>query len=230
MSTHKDNFKKHYVYALIDPRPKNRWKDYKNAKSIFYIGKGKWNKQKGDLNRYLRHMRETRHKKISYKCNVIRKIWASDLEVGFKVVSRWNTEKEAYAEEERVIKEIKLKNLTNVRKGGIGKPEDCKNNRLSEEHKKNIGAAMKGKKHSEEHKRNIGIAMKGKNKGIRSEEHKRKLSEAQKKRWVNMSKEKRESMNKKISKINKGKRFSEAQKKKISNSQKLRWKKIKSRS
>jgi hypothetical protein len=48
---------------------------------------------------------------------------------------------------------------------------------FSEEHKKKIGEALKGKKHSEEHKRKNSLSKKGK---VHSEESKRKMSESKK--------------------------------------------------
>lgn len=79
----------------------------------------------------------------------------------------------------------------NIADGGEGCGELNKGKHLSEEHKRKIGEALKGKsyksrgKHlSEEHKRKISEAMKGKKRGPHSEEHKRKLSEVCKgKHW-----------------------------------------------
>ena len=48
---------------------------------------------------------------------------------------------------------------------------------LSEEHKRKVSEAKKGKSHSEEHNRKVSEALKGR---TLSEEHKRKISEARK--------------------------------------------------
>lgn len=79
----------------------------------------------------------------------------------------------------------------NIRGGGS-------NGKLSEETKRKLSEANKGKKHSEESKRKMSEARKGKKK---SEETKRKMSEA-----------------------NKGKVFSEETKRKLSVVNKLKWK------
>ena len=72
-----------------------------------------------------------------------------------------------------------------------GKPHPHKP--FSEEHRKHLSEVRKGKPHSEEHKRHISEALKGRP-NPHSEETRKKLSEAQKEKWLDP--EYREKMSK----------------------------------
>ena len=84
---------------------------------------------------------------------------------------------------------------------------------LSEEAKRKISEAHKGKPHSEEHKRKISESEKGRK---FSEEHKRKISEALKKKANNTGKHLSEEIKRKISEAHKGKPHSEEHNRKVS--------------
>ena len=63
------------------------------------------------------------------------------------------------------------------------KVHGLKGKKKSEEHRRKLGEARKGRKmpeRTEEHRRKIGEALKGRK---RTEEHKKKMSEAKKKSW-----------------------------------------------
>lgn len=92
-----------YVYTLVDPRDG----------AVFYVGKGK-----GD--RLSQHEAEARKGKPGAKCERIRAIWADGVEVVRKRVAHFATETAALREEERLIREIGLRNLTNIAPGGRG--------------------------------------------------------------------------------------------------------------
>ena len=98
------------------------------------------------------------------------------------------------------------------------------------------GFDRSGTKHTEEHKRKLSEAMKGKPK---SEEHKRKLSEANKsslippnRKGVKLTEEHKQKISelKKGNSYHKGKKHTEEAKKRISQSLKLRWKRLKENS
>lgn len=71
----------------------------------------------------------------------------------------------------------------------------------SEETRRKMGRAMKGKTHSEESKRKISEAQKGKKKPPRSEEHCKRMSEAKKGQQPWLGKNHREETKHKLSKI-----------------------------
>ena len=89
--------------------------------------------------------------------------------------------------------------------------EALKGKPRSKEIRRKISEAHKGKTHSEKSRRKISEAQKGK---TFSEEHKRKLSESQK------GKSRSEETKRKLSEAKKGKTFSEEHKRKLSESQK----------
>jgi len=95
----------YYVYELVDPR----------TGDPFYIGKGK-----GD--RIAAHEAEARKGIHSRKCDRIREIWAAELKVQRRILSRFKQEHEAYAAEKQLIEDIGLANLTNVVPGGVYVP------------------------------------------------------------------------------------------------------------
>lgn len=90
-----------YVYALIDPR----------TGLEFYVGKGKGN-------RIDHHEREARAGKHSVKCRIIREIEAAGLLVVKRRVAFLTDEQDAYDAETDLIRQIGLKNLSNVLPGG----------------------------------------------------------------------------------------------------------------
>jgi hypothetical protein len=96
-----------YVYELRDPR----------SDDVFYVGKGKGN-------RIHAHEKEAERGVQSPKCNVIRDIWASGLQVEKNVIARFHDEAEAYAAEKAIIDDIGLQNLTNIAPGGIWHPRE----------------------------------------------------------------------------------------------------------
>jgi hypothetical protein len=95
---------------------------------------------------------------------------------------------------------------------------------LSEEHKKKLSLANKGKERSEEHKKNLSIALKGKKHKPFSDETKKKMSIAHKdKKRPQFSEEHRRN----LSIAHKGKKLSKEHKRNISESAKNRNQKIK---
>lgn len=150
-----------YVYALLDPRKENK---------IFYIGKGTWQESVKFKNRYYRHLRLADEGKKGPLYTKIRKIIRLGFRVGFLVLSQWEQETDAFAEEKRMIAEIGIMNLTNQTEGGEG---PCH----SEESKKRMSLAQTGRITSEATKRKISIANKGK---IKSEEVCKEISERMK--------------------------------------------------
>ena len=180
-----------YVYALLDPRKRNR---------IFYIGKSK--NMRYRLNR---HLKEAESGYNSHKCNVIRKIKRLKLDVDTKILCICKNNKIACFEERWWIAYCGFKNLTNLTTGGdTGGPGRIVGYKHSEETKEKLRKAALGRKHSEKSKRKVSIANKGKVSWIKgkhhSEEAKRKMSIAQKGKVSGM----------------KGKKVSEKTKRKIS--------------
>ena len=106
-------------------------------------------------------------------------------EVGYTILSQWEQERDALAEEKKMIAEIGLANLTNQKEGGEG---GGRGNKLSEETKKKIGLGNKGKIRSEETKKKLSLSRKGR---IITEETKRKLSEATRVYWQKVEKQDR---------------------------------------
>ena len=115
------------------------------------------------------------------------------------------------------ILEVKyIKKYNSLHPNGYNLTTGGKNKRLSEETKRKIGNASRGRKHTEEAKRKMSEARKGENsfnygKHL-SEEHKRKISEA------NKGKRMLEKTKKKLSEINKGHEVTKETRKKISES------------
>lgn len=93
----------YYVYTLSDPRDGR----------IFYVGKGK----KGRIDQ---HEKDAAAGVKSKKCDIIREILASGMHVIKSRVSSHHGERDAYDAESRLIGEIGLGNLANVKRGGGG--------------------------------------------------------------------------------------------------------------
>ena len=85
-----------------------------------------------------------------------------------------------------------------------------KGRKHSEESKRNMSLALTGRKFTEDHKRNISLAAKGKKMPPMTEEHKKNLSLAGKGRKVTEETRKKQSL------ANKGKKLTEDHKKKMS--------------
>jgi hypothetical protein len=124
------------------------------------------------------------------------------------------TEEEAFRHEIYMIavfgrKDLETGILRNKTYGGDG----ISGYVFSEETKKKLSEAHKGKTHSEESKRKMSEVNKGK---TLSEEHKRKISEAKKGKTFS------EESKRKMSEVNKGKTLSEEHKRKISETNKGR--------
>lgn len=183
---------KYFVYALCDPR-----KDF----MPFYIGKGTVHEQKGIFARWFGHLRAVRNGKKNHRSNKLRKIFREGSGVGFEILSWWESEKDAYAEEKRVIAEIGLENLTNDRKGGEG------GYKASPEQKRKMSEAHKGLKRSSE---SIKKGLESKAGYKHSEESKRKMSESQKGHPVSLE------ARLKMSRSHKGMEYSEETKNKHS--------------
>jgi hypothetical protein len=90
-----------YVYELIDPR------DGK----VFYVGKGR----KGRINA---HESDARKGKSGARFDRIREIEATGQTISKRIVSRFNTDWEAFLAEAKLIAAHGLENLTNVKTGG----------------------------------------------------------------------------------------------------------------
>lgn len=88
---------------------------------------------------------------------------------------------------------------------------------MSEEHKRKIGLANKGRVFTSEHRRKLGLVNKGKKHGPISEEHKNRISLA------NTGRVRTEEWKRKLSEARRGKTNSEAQKEKQRIALKNRW-------
>lgn len=77
-------------------------------------------------------------------------------------------------------KKVGVENCYNITDGGVGGTSKGKHWKLSEETKRKMSEAKKGRKLSEEHRRKLSEAKKGKKHSPLSEEIKRKISEANK--------------------------------------------------
>lgn len=122
----------YYVYKLIDPRDNK----------IFYVGKGS-----GDRAYVHQIFRDSN--KNNHKDNKIRQIQSegSDVIVEFEYTGLTD-EQEAYDLETALIESIGIDNLTNICMGS--NPPSRKGSTLvfTEQHKKNLSKALKGKKKS----------------------------------------------------------------------------------
>lgn len=152
----------YFVYALTEPSGK-----------IFYIGKSKITRTRKPIWRLIEHLSKVRCGHVSHNYNKIRKLLREELEIGFEVLSWWVDEEDALLEEVRLIAEIGRENLTNGTDGGDG----TSGYKPTEETKRKIAEAKKGRPLSKEHIKKVSLALKGR---IFSEEHKRKISEANK--------------------------------------------------
>lgn len=91
---------------------------------------------------------------------------------------------------------------------------------LTDEHKRKLSEAHKGKRHSKEHVRKISEANKGKK---RSEEFRRKRSEAMRSNQCAKGHKRTEEHRRKLSEANKGKKHTEETKRKMSAAGKRHW-------
>lgn len=91
-----------YVYTLAYPDG-----------TVFYVGKGKGK-------RIYLHEVEARAGKQSYKCNVIRKIWAQGGKIIRQKIAFFDEGSEALAFEQQLIASFGRENLTNRTDGGGG--------------------------------------------------------------------------------------------------------------
>jgi hypothetical protein len=171
-----DKTYQHYVYTLAYPDGK-----------VFYVGKGTGHRIRG-------HEKEARKGARSYKCNVIRKIWAAGEQVLKTKLTFFKTHEEAYEYEIALI--FFMDGLTNLTYGGRG----------------GLGAV-----HSEESRLRHGKASRGRR---HSEETKRQLSELTKKQWVS---EGAEEMRNKISEANRNRVHSVEVRRRRSAAQKELW-------
>lgn len=132
----------HYTYALYYP---DDYPDSSKAGIVFYLGKGAGN-------RINQHEYEARTGDTSYKCNVIRKIWAHGCQVEKKVLACFPTHEEALQYEIALI--FFMDGLTNRTRGGEGTLD------YTGEVGRKISAAKMGHSVSEEARRKISEASK----------------------------------------------------------------------
>ena len=162
--------------------------------NIFYVGKGS-----GD--RMYQHIKIAKGNSLSRKknpklYNKISSILNSGGYVNSEVIFSSKLENECFSKEVEIIESIGLNNLCNLTTGGEG----TSGYKLSEETKKKMSEAKKGKKR------------------VFSDEHRKKLSEAKKKNPINAWKGKKlsEETKKKMSEAKRGKEFSDEHKKNTS--------------
>lgn len=141
-----------YVYTLA--RPDGR---------VFYVGKGRGK-------RIDAHESQARHGKLSKKCNIIRKIWASGGQVEKAIVFRTESEREALDYEIRLIASFTSGELANLTRGGDG----VIGYRFTAKARAKISAAGKGRKPTPEACANVSAALMGHSV---SEETKAKIAE-----------------------------------------------------
>ncbi len=98
----------HYIYVLMYPED---YPDEQHACSVFYVGKGSGK-------RIFDHEREARRGIQSYKCNVIRKIWAANCQVVKTILAYFEAHEEALQYEIALI--FFMGGLTNKTYGGEG--------------------------------------------------------------------------------------------------------------
>ena len=217
-----------YTYIYLDPRKSGSYTygDCTFEFEPFYVGKGKGQQ-------YISHLREARNKEIvpkysnPHKFYKIKNILKENLEPVILKVKDKILEQEAFEFEIKLIKEIgrfdlKLGPLTNHTDGGEGSIN------VSEEARKKMSEAQKGKVFSEEHKRKMSEAQRGEKNHMfgknHTEESKRKQSESQKcENHPLFGKHHTEESKRKMSETNKGKegywsgkKMTEEHKKKIS--------------
>jgi group I intron endonuclease len=161
--------KKYYVYVYLDPRKKGEYvyDDYKFGYEPFYVGKGK------DY-RHKKHLNDSQLSDKSHKSNLIKKLINNGQYPDIIITKECLSQNEAFELEKKLIFEIgrydlKTGPLTNKTEGGEGisgykwteeqklgiknrKPSGLGLTR-SEEHKKKIGTANKGKTWSQDKKR-----------------------------------------------------------------------------
>jgi len=166
------NNPKYYVYALSYPESMGG--------HVFYIGKGK-------RNRISSHEWQAKKGAKSYKCNVIRKIWARAENVVRSILAFFETEQEAYEYEKALI--FFMDGLTNQTDGGDGTsgyiPTDELRQKWSEtrksspayqEARRKLAESRKGSRHSEETRQRMSES--GKKKPPLTEDARRKIVEA----------------------------------------------------
>lgn len=142
---------KHYVYTLAYPDGR-----------VFYVGKGM-------RDRIDCHEREARNGNKSYKCNVIRKIWAQGEQVVKTKLAYFESHSEALAYEVALI--FFMDGLTNLTYGGEGIVGLAR----TLDHRRKISEALKGRGPSEEATRK---AVETRRKNPKFAEHVRKMTEA----------------------------------------------------
>jgi hypothetical protein len=199
-----------YIYALFDPRKPDE---------IRYVGQT----SKGIRERFLDHLKTSGYKtKTSYnthKGNWIRSLLKDGVTPAYKIIEEANETN--WAEHEKFwIADYRAKGhrLTNATDGGEGTIGQIH----TEESRRKMSEARKGKILSEEHKRKISIAHSNTSEETRkklseanigrhpSEESRRKMSIAQKAKILT------EETKRKISESTRGKVFSEETRKKLS--------------
>lgn len=152
---------KYYVYVYLDPRKKGEYiyGDYRFDYEPFYVGKGK------DY-RHKRHLNESQLSDKSHKSNLIKKLISVGEYPNILIIKNGLNEEESFELEKKIILtigryDLKTGPLTNKTEGGEG----ISGYKWTEEQKlgiKNRKPSRLGVKTSEEHKKKIGEANKGK--------------------------------------------------------------------
>ena len=155
----------HYTYMVTN-----------NINGKVYVGSHSWKGEGLDPNYYGSGTAITR---------AVKKYGKENFQV--EVLYFYDTVEECRADEERILTEYNVKDCPhsyNLKNSAIGFTsgditEDTKRkmreHKFSDEHRKKLSQALKGKTLSEEHRKNISQAMKGKT----SDKHRKKLSQAQ---------------------------------------------------
>jgi hypothetical protein len=153
--------KKYYVYVYLDPRKEGKYVygDYKFDYEPFYVGKGK------DY-RHKRHLNESQLSNNSHKSNLIKKLISNGQYPNILIIEECLNQNEAFELEKKIIFEIgrydlKTGPLTNKTEGGEG----ISGYKWTEEQKlgiKNRKPSGLGLTRTEEHKKKISEANKGK--------------------------------------------------------------------